>query len=297
MERIPYIGELFALAAPLAWAVAVILFRKTGRKVPAASLNLFKNVLATVLFLITLAAIGEPLFRGAPVSHFVLLFASGALGIGVADTLYFMSLNRIGASLVAIAGTSYSPSIILMSYLFLGERLTGPQLIGVALILGAVLSVLRIRDHAHLSRRVLAVGVGLEVLANLTQAVSIVMIKPLLDDYGLIWANTWRMFGGVLLTIGFFPLMPRRREALRTLRDFSVYPVMVPGVVIGTYFSLLFWLAGMKYTLASVASALNQTSTLWIFVLAVLLLKEPASRRRVAGLLIGLAGVALVTFS
>ncbi|MBN1827277.1 MAG: DMT family transporter [Candidatus Eisenbacteria bacterium] len=296
MQGIPYIGEFFALAAPIAWAFAVILFRKTGRTVPAPALNLFKNVLASFLFLGTLAVIGEPLFRGAPLSHFAILFASGALGIGMADTFYFMALNRIGASLVAIAGTSYSPAVIFMSYLFLGERLSGPQLLGVALILGAVLSVLRLRDHAHLTPRVLAAGVTLEILANVTQAVSIVMIKPLLADYGLIWVNCWRMFGGVLLAALFFPFMPKRREAIASLRNRGVYLVMVPAVVIGTYFSLLFWLAGMKYTLVSVASALNQTSTLWIFVLAVLILREPTSRRRVAGLLIGLAGVALVTF-
>ena len=59
---------------------------------------------------------------------------------------------------------------------------------------------------------------------------------------------------------------------------------------------LMLWLAGMKYTLASIAAALNQTSTLWIFTLAALILREPVTGKRMLGLLLGLGGVALVTF-
>ena len=92
------------------------------------------------------------------------------------------------------------------------------------------------------------------------------------------------------------PLLPQRKKALATLRDVRIWPVMIPGAVMGTYVSLLLWLAGMKYTLASIASALNQTATLWTFLLAALLLHEPVTRRRVAGLLAGVVGVALVTF-
>jgi drug/metabolite transporter (DMT)-like permease len=71
---------------------------------------------------------------------------------------------------------------------------------------------------------------------------------------------------------------------------------MVPGSVMGTYVSLLFWLGGMKYTLASTAAALNQTATLWTFGLAVLWLGEPVTRRRLLWLAGGVVGVALVTF-
>jgi drug/metabolite transporter (DMT)-like permease len=71
---------------------------------------------------------------------------------------------------------------------------------------------------------------------------------------------------------------------------------MIAATVMGTYISLLFWLGGMKYTQASIAAALNQTSTLWTFVFAAWLLKEPVTGRRIAGLALGVGGVALVTF-
>jgi drug/metabolite transporter (DMT)-like permease len=229
---------------------------------------------------------------------YILLLVSGAIGIGISDTLFFMTLNRVGAGLQAIINTSYSPSIIILSYIFIGERLTPIQLIGVVLILNAVLSVgwMRGTPKKHLPTRVLVFGIFLGILATSTQAVSIVMIKPTLGSYPLIWANCWRLLGGLVMTLLLLPLLPQRRQALASLHNLRVWRVMIPGVVMGTYVSLLFWLGGMKYTLASTASALNQTATLWTFLLAALLLREPVTWKRVAGLFLGLGGVALVTF-
>jgi drug/metabolite transporter (DMT)-like permease len=70
---------------------------------------------------------------------------------------------------------------------------------------------------------------------------------------------------------------------------------MVAASFIGTYLSLIFWMGGMKYADASIAAALNQTATLFTFILAVLILKEPVTRRRIAGLALGAVGVLLVT--
>ncbi|MBD3162814.1 MAG: EamA family transporter [Candidatus Eisenbacteria bacterium] len=298
MSGIPYIGEIFALAAPICWSIAVILFRKTGETVPALALNLFKNVVSVVLFFGTLYLMGDTLRRDVPTGQYWLLIASGAIGIGLSDTLFFMTLNRVGAALEAIINTSYSPSIIILSFLFLGERLTPLQMLGVLLILSAVLSVgwMRGPGSQEIPRKKLIAGIGFGLLATSTQAVSIVMIKPMLDTTPLIWANCWRLLGGLAMTILLLPLLPQRRAAMRSLRNFKVWPVMVPGTVMGTYISLMFWLAGMKYTLASTASAINQTATLWTFVLAAWWLHEPVTGRRIAGLAAGVVGVALVTF-
>ena len=175
--------------------------------------------------------------------------------------------------------------------------MTAWQIVGVFLILHAVLSVGWMRGpKAQLSARTLVVGIMLGIVATATQAISIVMIKPMLSDSPLIWANCWRLLGGLAMSVTLIPLLPQPRRALATLRNVRIWPVMIPAAVIGTYVSLLFWLGGMKYTQASTASALNQTATLWTFVLAALLLREPVTWKRIAGLVIGVGGVPLVMF-
>lgn len=319
---IPYLGELAALAAALAWSVAIILFRQVGERVPPVALNLFKNLFALILFVLTSLALGDGLLRAAPMRDYWLLLASGVIGIGVCDQLFFMSLNRVGAGLNAIITTSYSPSVILVSFIFLGERLGPVQLLGVALIVGAVLlvawkeetdrSVAKGRPPSSpspppspssapssrppLARRTLLVGVVCGVLAMATQAVSIVMVKRLLETSPLFWANSWRLLGGIATSVAIIVLVRSQRVHARAALVPANWRLMVPGALMGTYVSLILWLAGMKYTQASIASAINQTSTLWTFLLAALWLKEPVTPVRLAGLALGGVGVTMVTF-
>lgn len=298
MDSIPYIGEMFALAAPVCWSFAVILFRVTGESVPPFALNLFKNVLALLLFFATLLILGGTPDHAVSGGDIWLLILSGVIGIGISDVLFFMTLNRVGAGLESIINTFYSPSIIFLSLIFLGEHLSLFQFVGVGLILTAVLSVSRMKGpKGQFAPRVLLFGVLFGMLAAFTQAISIVMIKPMLDDSPLIWANSWRLVGGVSMSLIITPLRPKWKQGLKALANRKVWKVMIPASLLGSYVSLMFWLAGMKYTQASTASALNQSSTLWTFLLAAWLLKEPVTWKRVVGLSFGLAGVALVTFT
>ncbi|UCC45647.1 MAG: EamA family transporter, partial [Candidatus Zixiibacteriota bacterium] len=63
---IPYQGETLALTAAIVWAVAVILFKKSGETVHPIGLNLFKDVLAAVLFVPTLWILEGYVFLPAP---------------------------------------------------------------------------------------------------------------------------------------------------------------------------------------------------------------------------------------
>lgn len=265
---------------------------------PALALNLFKNALAVPLFLVTMLVLGIPVFwEHGTSADLGLLLLSGVVGIGLADTFFFMTINRVGAGLQAIINTSYSPSVILLSVLFLDERLAPLQIAGVALILVAVVSVswFRTASAPDLPRRTLWAGVACGVAASMTQGVSIVMIKPLLEESPLLWANLWRLLGGLLFSMILPFVWPGARAGLPTLRHPRIWRVMIPGSVMGTYVALMFWLAGMKFTQASTASALNQTASLWTFLLAVLILKEPATLLRWLGLAGGLVGVMMVT--
>ena len=311
MQHLPYLGEICALLAPAAWSLAVILFRQAGFTVPPTTLNVFKNTLGLTLYWATILALGieAPALAGGP--EYGILLASGVIGMALSDTLFFMSLNRLGAGLQAIVTTTYAPTIIFLSIIFLDERLRPWQWLGVALIVAAVLVVAWVKPEAKArTRRVLWAGIGLGLGAILLQAVSVIVVKPLLNALtastagdaraaleALVWATCWRLLGGTVVSWLQCAWSPRARQALRALGRRRAWPTMVGGSLIGTYFSLLLWMGGFMWAEASVASALNQTVTLFTFVLAALILHEPVTRRRLAGLGLGLAGVGLVTLA
>ena len=51
------IGEFYSLSSAFIWAVAVILFKKSGESLNPFALNLFKNVLALTLLGLTIAVL------------------------------------------------------------------------------------------------------------------------------------------------------------------------------------------------------------------------------------------------
>src|SRR5262245_60599766 len=92
------LGEFYSLACALAWAIAVILFKKSGESLAPVPLNLFKNVVGLALMAVTLLAFSGVSWPGIPATAVAVALVSGFLGIGVGDTLYFRALNEVGAS-------------------------------------------------------------------------------------------------------------------------------------------------------------------------------------------------------
>jgi drug/metabolite transporter (DMT)-like permease len=242
----------------------------------------------------TMAIFGRTLLLPAPLQDYLLLMASGVLGIGIADTLFFKSLNLLGAARSAIVDCLYSPFIILPSIFWLGERLTMIQAGGAILIVSAVLAISREKGLVEITRRQLIFGILLGAAAMLTMGISVVMIKPLLERSPVLWAVEVRLVGAAVSLLVILGFHPKRRNVVRSCLEVKSWKYMVPGSILGTYIALMLWIGGMKYAPASIASALNQTSNIFVFILAALFLKERMTRDKVAGIVMAVVGVFLV---
>ncbi|MFZ5981372.1 MAG: DMT family transporter [Candidatus Zixiibacteriota bacterium] len=292
-----HLGEIFALTTAVIWALAVIFFKKSGEMVHPIGLNLFKNFLAVILFVPTVWLFGETLFYEAPAGDYLLILLSGALGIGISDTLFFKSLNTLGAGLIAIVDCMYSPFVILLSFLWLSEILSPGQALGAMLIVSAVLTSLKEKNSRPVERRQIILGLFYGVLAMAVMAVGIVMIKPLLDRSPLLWVTVYRLLGGVLVLLVVLIFHPARRKIILSIKSPGRWSYTVSSSFLGAYLSMVLWLGGMKFTQASTASALNQMSNVFIFIFAALLLKEKLTVSRIIGIGLGFAGSLLVTFA
>lgn len=290
------LGESLALLCAVAWAVAVILFRKSGETVHPIGLNLYKSLLATVFLIPTILIFEGELVRDVPYSDYVICLVSGAIGIALADTLFFKSLNRLGAGLSSIVMCLYSPFIIMLSMLWLNESISLQQGLGTLLIVSAVASAVRKPKESDLDRRTVVIGLLWGAGYLFANAVGIVMVKPVLDESPLMWVTQLRIVGGI---IGLLPMLyfhPQRRQIVRAMFARAGRVYTIAGSFIGSYVAMILWLAGMKYTTASAAAALNQTSTIFIFILATLFLKEKMTTSRVVGVVLGVIGAFLVMF-
>ena len=289
-------GEILALVTAVAWAVAVVLFARSGEHVPAFSLNLFRVSVGAALLLPTLALSGGGLWRAAPPRDYAILAASGVIAIAVSDTLFHMCLNRVGASITAIVDCLYSPFVVLFAFLFIGERLRPWQIVGMLLVLASIVAASRVRPPAGATTRTLLVGIALGVLAMLTLAIGIVMAKPVLNRSPVLWATTVRQLGALVALFAALPFVPGGRAALAVFRPVPSWRFSLSGAFLGSYVALVLWIGGMKYSQAGVAAILNQTSTVFILVLATAFLEESFTRRKAAAVLLAVAGILVVTF-
>jgi drug/metabolite transporter (DMT)-like permease len=137
------------------------------------------------------------------------------------------------------------------------------------------------------------VGVVLGLVAMLVMSIGIVIAKPVLARSDPWWAITVRLAGGVVLPAALSATPRHRKELVSAFGTAAAWRAAVPAALTGTYLAMIFWILGMKFTLASKASVLNQTSTVFTLLLAAVFLREPLTWRKIAALGLGFAGAAI----
>jgi len=216
---------------------------------------------------------------------------SGLLGMAVADSLYFAALNRLGAARAGILGNLYSPFVIALSVVFLGEGLRPLQWLGFVLVSAGVLVVGHGDGSAQgVAARRLRQGLLLGVAAIFLMAAAIVMIKPLLAGLPVLWVVLLRTAAGLAALSALFAW--RRQAPWQLLRGRHLrWPLLLTAAFFGQYLAVLMWVGGYKYAPATVAAVLNETSSAFIVLLAALFLREALTRRKLLGVACTLAGV------
>lgn len=287
-------GEFFSISCAGVWAFAIVLFRRSGETLPAFELNLFKNALATPLMVAT-AWVAEaavwPAFTG---SQWAIVLASGVIGIAIADTWYLRALNLMGAARTGVTASLYSPFVVLLSVLLLGETLRAWQLAGFALVLAGILLVTWRSRRAEVPSRELRLGVFYGAGAVLMMATGIVMVKPVLEGEHFFASAALRLAAGTAAMLLFVTATGDWRRVVARYRQPQPWPTIVLASFLASYLSMLLWLAGYRLAPASIASVLNETAAAFIVLFAWWMLGESLSPRRLAGVGLTFCGVSVM---
>jgi len=294
------LGSVFALCSAFFWALAVILFKKAGDTFSPISLNIYKSVVAFSLISITMVLLNIPFFPDVEPRAWILLSLSGLIGITLADICFFTALNLLGAGMVAVVECLYLPNVLFFSFILLGERLTTGGIIGSMLVLSAVfvgsLSPKEIRPGAQEPGST-RTGIIAGILATVFLSFGIVMIKDVLEQTNVFWATLVRVTSGCISLFIIVLFHPKRKQYLAELKYSRAWYTALPASVVGNYIALLCWVAGMKYTTASQAGTLNQMSTIFIFIMAAIILKERITRQKLIAIGLAITGAYLTIFT
>ena len=286
------LGEFLSLLCALLWAFAVIFYKKAGDHFNAYEMNLFKSTLVFLLMIPTVLITDG--FSIPVMSHyqFWVILISGFVGIMLADFFYLRALQLIGASLTGITGSLYSPFVVGLSLMFLGEHLSYWQYIGMILVLAGVILV-GYRKKSMTIEHPPIKGFVYAALAVFFTALGIVIIKPISNELPFFWIILLRSFGGYI-TMVLYGILMRKPLSISHVIKAKGGTWLILGAFIGQYLSMMIWVAGYKYTSASIASILNETASIFILILSWLILKEQLTKRKIAGIMVTITGVALI---
>ncbi len=133
-------GALMGVGAALAYTAYILVADRAGIDMPPLELSALVCAGATATFAILGVMRGELDF-GFEAEGWIWLAAIAVVSTVTPIVLFFAGLRRVGPSMAAILSTLEPPTTVALAFIVFGESLTGLQLAGAALVLGAAVSL------------------------------------------------------------------------------------------------------------------------------------------------------------
>jgi len=283
---------LLLTLTPLFWACNMIVGRALATDVPPMAMTFFRWLAAITM----LAPFAWPhVRRDWPLvrrSWRPLLFL-GIVGVGTHNALAYLGLNYTTATNGLILNSFIPVMIITLSWLFLGDRLSPLQFVGVGVSLAGVLTILS-RGH-------------LEVLTSLRLNIGDLLLILAMTMWSIYTIGLRRRPGGlsmltflfVLMVIGDLAALPLFLAEYAFGRHMVVTPGNIAAILTVALFSsvlaYIFWNHGVAQVGANVAGLFVHLIPVFGVLLAWIFLDERLALFHVAGIALILSGIGITS--
>jgi drug/metabolite transporter (DMT)-like permease len=279
----------------LCWLLAAGVFiavKWAGTYTPPWTLAFFRLLFAT-LFLLPFVASH---FREMAVrlrEHYLVILSVGALGLALTQGALFTALNLSSAINVSIVFSVWPITAIILAAVFLGDRLTPLQIIGVILCFAGVLVVVAQGNPDTIIRMGVNVGDLWVIAAVLCFSFYTVMIKKVRIDLAALPLLVLILGSASLASAPFFvwEIFHDQRITVDWHDIAAIAYVAIPG---GGIMYLLFN-TGIAMLGAAKASVTFYLQTLFTVVLAYFLLGEQLHIYHAVGIALIATGIIIVT--
>ncbi|MFP4302475.1 MAG: DMT family transporter [Spirochaetaceae bacterium] len=291
-----YLGESAALVTALFWTITALSFEAAGNKVGSLAVNLWRLIIAFLLFCAySLIFRGSLLPMDAPDHVWIWLTASGLVGFVIGDLFLFEAFVIVGARVAMLVYSLVPPLTALISYFILGELLSGVQWAGMALtVTGVSVVVLQRNAPARRAARHPLLGIGAALLGALGQAVGLVLSRYGAPRYDAFQATQIRAIAGIIGFLFFFTLVRRWRPVVEALRHRVAMRQISVGAFFGPFLGVSLGLYAAQNTETGVAATIIALVPVLMIPAAIFVLRERVTLREAAGALLAVTGVALL---
>jgi len=286
------LGALCATGSALTWALINLLVRSLSPAFNSVVINAIRSTVGSVLIVAWIAATdGLGGLTDMSARAVWLLAISVVLAVGVGDTIFFESVKWLGLVRAMTMSMVYPLFAALLAALLLGEAPTLQVSVGGLLTLAGLILTVRAKGGEAPAHRRFRLGLAAAVVAALAWAVSVILLKPALEEVDAIRSQAIRLpLAAAMLWAT--PWAWSVRRPLREQGRLGLWRLFALGVFSAA--SSILFVAGVRHAGVAVATVLSSTAPIFALPLGFFFLGERVAPVAVAGIILTIIGIAIL---
>jgi drug/metabolite transporter (DMT)-like permease len=293
------IGELAAFGAAISWTVSALFYGRALQEVGPISANIIRLTLTGSILLLFLLASGKlSSLTGLPLGVVGISALSGIIGLGVGDTLYLVSLSKIGVARAVPVTCVYPLFTLVWAAFLLREPITWAVVLGAVVIVGGIWFLGRDTRASRVdtNRKPLVIGMVLALLTAIVWSVSITMMDIAVtetpDLEHALAINTMRVIAIAALLFAASPLIDRKLSFLNVPKKTMM--ALVAGGIVALGLGWFFLAYSFVQIAQSRAVPISSTTPLFSTLASVFLLREKVTAWTAIGSIMIVVGIFLI---
>lgn len=280
----------FALLTYIGWGSGDIFQTLVSRKIGGYSTAFWFYIFDLIIFALLIPVYFSELseFSSAVLLLTFILSFFGAIPL----VCYYESVRRGNAALNTTISASFSSVTVVLSILFLGEKISVLQGVSICIILlGIILSMFDFKQFGE-KKIISDKGILFAVIAMMTWGIYYTFIKIPVKEVGWFWPT-------YIADIGFLPIflyMKLNSIPIRVPKGFHEFLLICIGASLIGIAAFTFNIALGKGLASVVAPIASSAPTLYA-ILAFFVFKDPITKQQIWGIIITLSGIVLLSFS
>lgn len=279
---------LFALVAFFGWGTGDIFGGLVARKIGGYSAAVWSYILSLVIATCYAPFVLHDLTKITPQTIIWLLIL---IPIGIIPLITLYEAIKVGtASLAGTIAGAFGGLVVILSVLFLGERINFIQVISIlVMILGLILSSLDFKT-VKIGKLLSDRGIPLALISMVTWGIYYTFIKIPINNIGWFWPAYLSLLGFPLVLV----FMKVKKIELKFPTDKKYILFMLANALVATTALFAYNLAAAKGLTAIVAPIASSYPALFA-VLAYFVFNDRLTKQQVVGVVITLLGIVLLS--
>ena len=280
---------IFALVSYFTWGTGILVEAIVARKINSFSLALWALILSVIVssFYVPFA-IND--LRALTFGLLIFIIVIGIIGLFFGTIVYYEALKKGNRALVGTIASSFPAVAVLISVIFLNERISTNQIIAIIIIfVGIMLASLELKELRN-KNLLKDKSVLMALITMLSWGMWIALLKIPVAKIGWFWPNyiTFLLFPLIFIYIK-LKKIPIERP---TINGAFIPLVASTALVRIAEYSYNFGISkGLVTVVAPIAGA---NPTLFV-ILAFLFLKDPITKQQIVGIITALTGIVLLS--